>query len=53
MTKKTNAKSRRIISRKRKADFFNGLELDLNEYKRRFLTVREPKENPAAVTRAS
>ncbi len=53
MTKKTTANNRRIISRKRKADFFNSLELYMNEYKRRFLTVRESNGNPPAVTRAS
>lgn len=53
MTKKTNANNRLIISPKRKADFFNRLELYMSEYKRKFLTVREPKESPAAVTRAS
>ena len=53
MTRKRNTSTGRIISRKRKADFFNNLELYMNEYKRKFLTVRETRESPAAVTRAS
>ncbi len=53
MTKKPNPRNRLIISRKRKADFFNGLELYMNEYKRKFLSTPESKRSSAAVTRAS
>lgn len=53
MTKKLKTRPGFIISKKRKADFFNGLELYMSEYKRKFLAKRDLKETSAAVTRAS